>query len=233
MKHSISLLVTLITLLVVGTLQAEPISDTLNKRLSIAVEKNASYDKQLSSLDAYGTPLIIKLARQGNTKLLTQLAQNAGNGDFLNAKDKYGNNLFHVAKNADTVQVVASLVRRFYGANTTQQITRMVDQRNLLSETPLLAQINAGHADTFRPLYRHSTLKVKNDAFKNQLSRLNGSDPSIIADHKAIYCREIRQLASANGQTLLQAAKNQVPYNPQLAPLAQALQRVIPCLAEN
>lgn len=233
MKHSISLLVTLITLLVVGTLQAEPISDTLNKRLSIAVEKNASYDKQLSSLDAYGTPLIIKLARQGNTKLLTQLAQNAGNGDFLNAKDKYGNNLFHVAKNADTVQVVASLVRRFYGANTTQQITRMVDQRNLLSETPLLAQINAGHADTFRALYSLSTLKTTNDMFKNQLSRLKGSGPSLVAEHKAMYCQKIRDLASANGRTLLQAAQDQVPYHPEMASLAQRLESVIPCLAEN
>lgn len=233
MKHSISLLVTIFTLLAVTLLQAEPISDTLNKRLSVAIEKNASYDKQLTSLDAYGTPLVIKLARQGDTERLAKLAQGATHKDFLDAKDKYGNNLFHVAKDPHTIQVIASIIRGFYGANTAQQITRMVDQKNLQGETPLLAQINAGHADTFRPLYRHSTLKVKNDAFKNQLFRLNGSDPSIIAEHKAIYCREIRQLASANGQTLLQAAKNQVPYNPQLAPLAQALQRIIPCLAEN
>ena len=233
MKPFLSLVVTISILLFANLLQAEPVSAVLNERINAAIEKNASYDKQLTSLDAYGTPLVIKLARQGNTKLLTQLAQNAGNGDFLNAKDKYGNNLFHVAKNADTVQVVASLVRRFYGANTTQQITRMVDQRNLLSETPLLAQINAGHADTFRPLYSLSTLKTTNDMFKNQLSRLKGSGPSLVAEHKAMYCQKIRDLASANGRTLLQAAQDQVPYHPEMASLAQRLERIIPCLAEN
>ncbi len=233
MKYSIFLLVTIAMLLVGGPLKAEAISDTLNKRLSIAVEKNIQADQQLSSLDAYGTPLVIKLARQGNTKLLAQLAQNEVNGDFLNAKDKYGNNLFHVAKNADTVQVAASLVRKFYGAKTTQQITLMVDQRNLLGETPLLAQVNAGHVDTFRSLYSLSTLKATNDMFKNQLSRLKGSDPSFIAEQKAIYCHKIQQLASANGRTLLQAAQDQVPYHPEMAPLAQRLESVIPCLAEN
>ena len=182
---------------------------------------------------AYGTPLLIKLAREGDVKGLLKQAQSETNGEFLKVQDKYNNNLFHVAKNADTVQAVAALIRKFYGVKAPTQIETMVNQRNSFQETPLLAQINGGHADTFRPIYTHSLLKKKNDIARNQLARLRGSGPAIEARNKAIYCKEIRQLSSANGFTLLQAAQAQVPYHPEIAPLAHALPQMIPCLAQD
>lgn len=203
---------------------------------SLQVDKHvqtALVNNQLTAVDNFGTPLVIKLARQGNIQQLQQLAQQAHNGDFLNARDKYNNNLFHVAKNAPTVQAIASLIRTYHGANAIQQIETMVNQRNVLDETPLFAQINAGHSDTFRLLYTPSALKQKNDAAKNHLARLQGSDPTIMERNKIIYCQEIRQLASANGFTLLQAAQGQIPYNPKMAPLAQEIAQTIPCLAQD
>lgn len=193
---------------------------------SIAVENavmNGSFDSSA----------LIKFARQGDIEKLLGAAEHKTDGEFLKAQDHYKNNLFHVAKNADTVQAIAALIRRFYGAKASAQIKAMVNQRNSLDETPLLAQINAGHADTFRPLYAYSVLKEKNELARNQLARLQGSGTAIEGRNKAIYCKEIRSLASANRLTLLQAAQGQVPYHPEMAPLARALPHMIPCLAQN
>ena len=185
------------------------------------------------AVNTYSTPLLIKLAREGNIKELSKQAQQETTGEFLQVRDKYNNNLFHVAKNADTVQVIAALVRKFYGAKAPAQIETMVNQNNALNETPLLAQINAGHVDTFRPIYTYSLLRKKNETARNQLARLRGSGKEIEGRNKAIYCKEIRQLASANGLTLLQAAQGQVPYHPEMIPLVQALPKMIPCLAQD
>ena len=73
----------------------------------------------------------------------------------------------------------------------------------------------------------------KNDEFKNHLARIQGSDPRMVQRHKEIYCKQIRQLSSANGLTLLQAARAQITYNSQMAPLAQQIAQAIPCLAQD
>lgn len=204
-------------------------------RLSAALNAKTALgaDAYLSAPDAYGTPLVLKLARQGDVKTLVNLAKSPAGGQFLLVTDKYGNNLFHVAKNADTVQAVASLFRRFYGAKATQKITQLANARNKLGEAPLNAQINAAHTDTFRPIYAYTTLKQKNDTARNQLSRLRGADAGIFNQNKAIYCAEVISASSAGGKTLLQSAQAQIPYHPEMAPLAQTISRVLPCLAEN
>ena len=111
-------------------------------------------------------------------------------------------------------------------------IAEMMNTRTRLGETPLHAQVNAGHADTFRPIYNHTSLKAKNEAANMRLTRLQGADESIVAQNKAIYCEEIVHLGSANGRTLLQAAQDQVPYNPSMQLVAQEIKREIPCLAD-
>jgi len=219
MKQLSLLLLTVILVLLPTAIQAEKLSPSA---LENAITSNTN-----------GTPLAIKLAREGNIEGLAQLSQNATNGDFLKIQDKYNNNLFHVAKNADVVQVVAAMIRRFYGAKALTEIELMVNQRNSFGETPLLAQINAGHADTFRPLYAYSLLKKKNDIARNQLARLRGSGPAIEERNRGIYCKEIRQLSSAHGITLLQAAQGQIPYHPEMAPLAKNISRLIPCLVQD
>lgn len=218
-----------------GVLCAQPAHPVDSTRLAAVLSAQTTQGAQeyLSGTDAYGTPLIIKLARQGDVKTLQSLAQYPTDGKFLLATDAYGNNLFHAAKNADTVQAVASLIRHYYGAKAPRKIAQMVDARNKLGETPLHAQINAAHADTFRPIYRYTSLKKKNDTARNQLARLQGADERIYAQHKAIYCQGIIAAGSANGVTLLQAAQAQVPYHPQMARVAGTIGRVLPCLAQN
>ncbi len=202
------------------------------QRLSVALtaQMARTLGSNLSQPDEYGTPYLLKLARQGDMKTLRQAAQTTASGDFLLVKDRYGNNMFHVAQDATTIQVLAALVRQFYGSQTPQIIHQLADEKNRLGETPLMAQINAGHPDTFRPLYAHTTLKIKNEAANNQLSRLQGSEESLVRQNRAIYCEQIIHLSSANGRTLLRAAQDQVPYNPAMNSVVQDIQRTIPCL---
>ncbi len=209
--------------------QAEPL---VSQRVANQVESVVT-GRQLSTPNAFGTPLVMELAHKGDLETLRTLSEVTPDKSFLDAHDKYNNNLFHVAKNAHTVQFISALIRQADGAKATQHLSKMVNQRNSLDETPLLAQINAGHTDTFHLLYRNSTLKQKNDEFKNHLARIQGSDPRMVQRHKEIYCKEIRQLSSANGLTLLQAARAQIPYNSQMAPLAQQIAQAIPCLAQD
>ena len=219
-------------ILVPGALAIEPAHhrvDDLRLAAALAAQTSQGMDAYLSTPDAYGTPLIIKLARQGDVKTLQSLTQYPADGKFLLVTDNYGNNLFHVAKNADTVQAVASLIRRYYGAKAARKIEQLADARNQLDETPLHTQINAAHTDTFRPIYTYTSLKKKNDAARTQLARLHGMDERIFAQHKAIYCQDIMSAGSANGITLLQAAQAQIPYNPQMAQVAATLSRVLPC----
>ncbi len=231
MKHKFATFI-FAFLFVSGALCAHPVDST---RLSATLSAKTIQGEQqyLSAPDTYGTPLIIKLARQGDVKTLQSLTQYPTDGKFLLATDTYGNNLFHAAKNADTVQAVASLIRHYYGAKASHKIAEMVDARNKLGETPLHAQINAAHSDTFRPIYAYTSLKNKNDMVRNQLARLHGMDERIYTQHQAIYCQDILSAASANGITLLQAAQAQIPYNPQMARVAGAIRRVLPCLAQN
>ena len=230
MKRALSILIVL-TLMTCFAMRAEAdnvFSSKVNKQVETAIAGN-----RLTAPDEYGTPLAIKLARQGNIQKLQQLAQLSPDGTFVNVHDKYNNNLFHVAKDANTVQALAGLIRQFYPAQTQGIISRLVNERNATGETPLLAQINAGHGDTFHLLYAPSILKQKNEEARNHLARLQGSVPEIVERNKAIYCKEIRSLASANGLTLLQAAQGQIPYHPQMAPLAQEIAQLIPCIAQN
>lgn len=228
----ISVFAVLVLVFAPGITHASPISN-LEQRISTAVATQSAQQIELrfSGTDKYGTPLIIQLARRGDIPVILE-ARNAASGKFLTAKDTYGNNVFHAAKNADTVQAIASLIRHFYGGQTPQVITTLVDAKNLQGETPLLAQINAGHADTFLPLYTYSTLKKKNDTATRQLARLHGVNEAIAAPNREIYCQEVVALSSAAGRTLLQAAQDQVPYHPEMADVVRTIGQQMPCLAK-
>ncbi len=213
------------------TLQAQHLQQD---RLTAAVttQEASARDGYWAAPDVYGTPLIIKLARQGNIHTLQGLTKYPLTGKFLLVTDSYGNNILHVAKNADTVQALALLLRHFYGAQATQKITRLANATNKLGERPLNAQINAAHADTFRPIYAYTALKQKNDAARNRLSRLRGMNETIFAQNKAIYCADIQAESTANGITLLQAARTQAAYHPHMDAFAHKLETLIPCLAD-
>ena len=229
MKHGIyHFLIFAFVLFPTGLFAQQPAQGRLSVALTTQMARTLGTN--LTKPDAYGTPYFLKLARQGDIKTLRQAAQTVTSGDFLLVKDSYGNNMFHVAKDAATLQVLAALVRRFYDPQTSQIIYKLANEKNRLGETPLMAQINAGHPDTFRPLYDYTALKIKNEAANNQLSRLQGMDENIIRQNRASYCEQVISLSSANGRTLLQAAQGQVPYNPAMINVVQDIRRTIPCL---
>ncbi|MBP5430626.1 MAG: hypothetical protein J6Y25_07165 [Elusimicrobiaceae bacterium] len=194
-------------------------ADDLGKRLEVAVQKQVPHRqfRSLSEVDRSGTPAVISLAQQGDIETLMKLSQYQKNGEFLLLTDKYHNNVFHVAKDAKTIQALAALIRQFYPAQTQQVITRLANARNLLKEAPLNAQVNAGHPDTFRPIYRYTVLRRKNDPSNRQLSR----------------CQDIIKESSANGIDLLTAVRAQIPYHPEMAKLAQHIEHIIPCLTKR
>ncbi len=231
MKHAIFTLLFGFVLFPAGAFAQQTNASRLSAALTAQTARVLGAD--LSKPDAYGTPYVLRLVRQGDTKTLRQAVQNVSDGSFLLVKDAYGNNIFHVAKDATTVQAVAALVRQFYGPQTAHIIRTLTDEKNRLGETPLMAQINAGHGDTFLPLYAHTTLKVKNDMVQNRLARLHGSDPRIVQQNRAIYCTDIIRLSSANARTLLQAAQDQVPYHPHMSKVVQNIQQMIPCLVQK
>ena len=194
----------------------------------------------LRATNSFKTPRIIELVKDGSDetiRALKQGAQHEKNGEFLLLTDNNDNNVFHVAKNVQTVQVLAGLFRKFYGAKASQQLSTLINnKRNKFGETPLMAQINAAHADTFKPLYNFSLLKQKNDIARYQLAGQQGMLPKIQNQNKSFYCKEIRQLASSNGITLLQAAQIQAAYHtnrPELLNLVQEIAHKIPCLVNN
>ena len=211
-------------------IQAHPDLD-VQLQLILTSQTAPGISKWLSAADKSGTPRVIALARQGDISSLTELGTRADSGKFLLVQDFYGNNIFHVAKNAETLQVLASLIRQHFGVESTETIRTLADQRNGLDETPLHAQISAGHTDTFRPLYAYTTLKYQNNRVQEQLARLRGMDEQIVSKNQAIYCQDIKTLASGHGQTLLQAAQGLAFQTPEMARLAERIQSRIPCLS--
>ena len=235
MKRTLLLFVLAVLYLAIPQAQAHPSASVQSDRLAAALATRVQSQSadSLSVCDSHGTPLVLKLARQGDVKTLLHLAENAPSGQFLFAKDRYGNNIFHVAKNADTLQAAAALIRRFFSIQAAQTIRQLVNTPNTLGETPLYAQINAAHADTFRTVYTYSSLKQKNDSVTLQISRLRGMDERIIRQHKEIYCSSIVEDATVpGGKTILQSAQDQVTYNPQMIRVVQEIKRTLPCLSQ-
>ena len=92
--------------------------------------------------------------QKGDTKALLRVTD----ASLLHVTDKFGNNCFHLAKNAATVQALARLVRRLETDQAVLVINQLRNQRNHMGETPLMAHINYGQADTFRLFYEGSEL---------------------------------------------------------------------------
>ena len=93
-------------------------------------------------------------AKEGRKEAIIQMKGSA----WLLATDKFGNNCFHLAKDASTLQVLAAAVRRLEPKQSFLIISQLRNQRNNMGETPLMAHINYGKADTFRLLYEGSEL---------------------------------------------------------------------------
>ncbi|MBR4355232.1 MAG: hypothetical protein IKP96_01460 [Elusimicrobiaceae bacterium] len=138
-------------------------------------------------------------AQEGNVEAIGTLTR----ADFLQATDKFGNNCFHLAKNADTVQALAAAVRRLE-KDPTAVINHLRNQRNNMGETPLMYHVNYGKADAFRLLYEGTELAAavrevsrvdKGGALKHSADIKKGVALAVSRDNSG---RTVAQAALAN-----------------------------------
>lgn len=143
---------------------------------------------------------LLTAVKTGDVKTLNLLGEQARNGEFFLAKDKFGNNVFHLAKDAQTIQVIAYWIRQ-KDTHYASSISLLRNQRNQFDETPLMAHINYGKADTFLLLYTGSDLeKAVRDA--NAVNKGGALDTAA-----AIKIGIARTKASSGGRTVAEAAR--------------------------
>ena len=171
------------------------------------------YAPKISSAQA-----LLRAAQEGDVSQIATLTQAA----FLLETDKFGNNCFHLAKNADTVQALAAAARRLE-PNYLGVIVRLRNQRNQAGETPLMRHINYGKADTFTLLYEGSELAAavrdarrvdKGGALSATAEIKKGVAISLSKDGAA---RTVAQAALANAQApgmnkVVEFFKKNAPY---------------------
>ena len=161
-------------------------------------------------------------AKDGQQEAILKLKESA----WLLATDKFGNNCFHLAKDAPTLQALAAAVRRLSPEQSFSIISRLRNQRNNMGETPLMAHINYGKADTFRLLYEGSELA---GAIREAKSVSTGGALLEVAEIKEGV---VLSLAKDNsGRTVAQAA--QANYNrPGMSRVVEFFRQEAPYLFE-
>ena len=167
--------------------QNNKISSYLQNLLKPRLEARAEQERYSRAAEEKLTRDLQQWAVAGNTEELSKLAKNAeqqrshakdicGDGrvllktevsvgevsvcvnpSILRQKDHLGNNLFHKAKNVQTVAALGYVVRNFYPSDFSA-ITEMKNEKNSAQETPLVAHVSRGDLASFFPLYDNSKL---------------------------------------------------------------------------
>ena len=122
---------------------------------------------------------------------------------FLLATDAYGNNCFHLAKDAATINALAAAIRRLEGDKAASIIKLLRNQRNKTGETPFMYHINSGRASTFRLLFKGSDLDLAIEKIKPNLN-VSGALTLAVSVEQTRIREESRD---KSGRTLMQAAQ--------------------------
>ena len=140
----------------------------------------------------------LQAARQADLAVIAQVKDYA----VFSATDKFGNNALHLAKNAATVKAIEKAVIQAAGEEVGEEIlTQLRNQRNHMNETPVMAHISYGKADTFELLYKGTRLA---EAIREVRSVDRGGALTITADIKKANTRALS--ADKSGRTIAQAA---------------------------
>ncbi len=146
--------VLLLTLLVGAVQAAQPENLSRREKMLLRYGPKPTVAVKASAADTF-----LRAVRQGDLEAIAQVTDK----ETLTAQDKFGNNAFHLAPNAATIQAVAGQVRRMLGEEEdfVAMLSTLRNQRNWVGETPLMTHINYGDADTFQLLYEGSSLAEK------------------------------------------------------------------------
>ena len=158
----------------------------------------------LNKENEFGDTPVFTAAQRGDVVAITEFSNKASSGVFLTKTGKNGNNVFHVARNAQTFQALARALRKFYPRDYKEQIRHMMNQRNNLGETPVQAQINYGRADTFRIAFPYTDLYEKIMTVKSKLDK--GGLVAEVAQTEAAAVKEMSK--DKSGRTIAQAARD-------------------------
>lgn len=197
----------LMAVLIVSAAYAAPRAEIASQRRWNMVEKYVSRAITASDLDKeneFGDTPVFAAAKKGDVQALLNMQNKTNNGAFLLKTGKDGNNVFHVARNAETFQALARLIRHFYPTEYKAKIHLLMNQRNQLNEMPVQTQINYGHADTFFLAYSYTDLADKIKSVKAKLDK-----GGLVAEVAQAEVAEVfAQSQDASGRTLAQAARD-------------------------
>ena len=194
--------------LMVASLNAAPLKDTVQTRRAQMVERYLIKQRvQIAEV----TAALISASKSGDIEAIAKWASSTTQPSPLLGTDKFGNNVFHVAKDASTVQALAAAVRTLYKNDYAEKIAFLKNQRNQVGETPLMMHVGYGRTETFNLFYDGSDLE---EAIKKMQSVNKGGLFSPVA---AILQSEVVRLSQDNsGRSFCQAARAGMSYYPHL-----------------
>ena len=203
-----NILFILVVCLMVSVVNAAPNADARQERRQQLVHEyltRAISSADLNKENEFGDTPVFTAAQNGDVNSILKFGQRAASGSFLLRTGKNGNNVFHVARNAQTFQALARMLRKFYPQDYKIKIHQLMNQRNNLGETPVHAQINYGRADTFWIAFPYTDMYGKMMAVKSKLDK-GGIVAQVALQTEA---DEVVKLSKdASGRTIAQAARD-------------------------
>ncbi|MBO7238319.1 MAG: hypothetical protein J6U96_03390 [Elusimicrobiaceae bacterium] len=136
---------------------------------------------------------ILFLARNGEVKFLHEALSQADE-TTLRARDKYGNNILHLARNKQVFGLIWNMLDE-------QTREDLLAQRNKSGETPFMAHIMYGHEDIFLSYFPRSHLYKQLQSTTESLNN-SGTDYHVGEIKQA----GLTKLCSMGGQTMWQRA---------------------------
>lgn len=204
-----NILFILVVCLMVTMVNAAPVQDARQERRQQLVHEyltRAISAADLNKENEFGDTPVFTAAQNGDVNAILKYGKQAVNGSFLLRTGKNGNNVFHVARNAQTFQALARVLRNFYPNDYKLKIHQMMNQRNQLGETPVQTQINYGRADTFQIAFPYTEMYEKMMAVKTKLDK--GGIVAEVAKTEAAVVFEMSK--DASGRTIAQAARDNI-----------------------
>lgn len=131
-----NILFILIACLMVTMVKAAPNAETSFSRRAFLIQ---FYNQQKQTAEL-GEAFLASV-KKGDVQSLAELEARAKDGSYLMATDKFGNNAFHLAKDAVTVQAVARSIRHLYKDNFPNKILALKNQTNESGATPAVQAV--------------------------------------------------------------------------------------------
>lgn len=102
----------------------------------------------------------LSAVKKGDVEAISQLETAAENSSYLTAKDKFGNNAFHLAKDVYTVQAVARSIRHWYSpADAAALILTLKNETNDSGVIPAVQAVFDLRPANFSILIKDSNLE--------------------------------------------------------------------------